>query len=149
MKPYTQIGSLVSPDDFFIGSHVTVHSLAHPSHARLADGAPRTASLSPSVAGGAPPAGMPLQIRAVSLPFLVCGVLQLDGTHLGPVILDVRRVRLIRVSRQFVRAIMAFNHPESQGEERADSLSQTAYTNDNRARPSAGHPRMDESDETH
>jgi len=55
---------------------------------------------------------MPLQVRAISLPFLACAVLQPGGGHAGPVILDLRGVRLMAVARQFVRAIATFERPD-------------------------------------
>jgi hypothetical protein len=112
-KPF---GSILTPDDLRVGAYVAVHSAA---------AAPRTCPEEPErrMAGRprreGPPLsfGIPLQIRAISLPFLVCAVLRSGGGHIGPVILDLRGVRLIAVSRQFVRAIAGFKQPNTDGDE--------------------------------
>jgi len=109
-------GSILAPDDLRVGTYVALHSVA---------AAPRTCPEEPErrMSGRrcreGPPLGfgMPLQIRAISLPFLACAVLQPGGGHVGPVILDLRGVRLIAVSRQFVRAIAEFKQPEADGDE--------------------------------
>ncbi len=109
-------GSILAPDDFRVGAYVAVHSVA---------AAPRTCPEEPERRMSGRPCregpplgfGMPLQIRAISLPFLACAVLQPGGGHVGPVILDLRGLRLIAVSRQFVRAIAEFKQPEADGDE--------------------------------
>lgn len=109
-------GSILTPDDLRIGAYVAVHSVT---------AVPRTCAEEPErrMSGRpcreSPPLGfgMPLQIRAISLPFLACAVLQPGGGHVGPVILDLRSLRLIAVSRQFVRAIAEFKQPEADGHE--------------------------------
>jgi hypothetical protein len=56
---------------------------------------------------------MPLEVTAVSLPFVACGLLQPGGDQIGPVILDVRGLRLMEVSRKFVAAIRGFRQGAS------------------------------------
>jgi hypothetical protein len=109
------MGSILAPDDLKVGKYIAVHSAAR----RAASEAPsEAADESPAARHGQFPAGVPLQVRAVSLPFLVCGVLQPGGGHSGPVVLDLRRVRLIGVNKSFVDAIAGFvdsDQPEGPG----------------------------------
>ena len=135
MKTQNPSGSILAPDDLRVGAYVAVHSLA---------AAPRACPEEPERRMSGRPCrewpplgfGMPLQIRAISLPFLACAVLQPGGGHVGPVILDLRGVRLIAVSRQFVRAIAEFKQRESAGNEVVDAH-QPRATED---AESAGHP---------
>jgi hypothetical protein len=109
-------GSILAPDDLRVGAYVTVHSAATvPRNGR--EEPERRMSGRPCRASPPIGFGMPLQIRAISLPFLACAVLQPGGGHVGPVILDLRGLRLIAVSRKFVRAIAEFNQPEAGGAE--------------------------------
>ena len=109
------MGSILAPDDLKVGKYIAVHSAARRS---ALDGSSESPDESGAARHGQFPAGVPLQVRAVSLPFLVCGVLQPGGGHSGPVVLDLRRVRLIGVNKSFVDAIAGFvepSEPEGQG----------------------------------
>lgn len=107
MKASSQASSILAPDDLRVGSYVAIHSSV-PSQTP-ADAEPERrghARFRPE--NPAPMAGIPLQIRGVSLPFLACAILGPGGTYSGPVIIDLRTVRLIRLSRQFIGAIRRF-----------------------------------------
>ena len=51
---------------------------------------------------------VPLKIVGVSLPYLVCGMLNPGGDRSGPVILDTRKVRVCRLTSEHVNAIVDF-----------------------------------------
>jgi hypothetical protein len=99
-------GSILAPDDIHVGFYVALHSSSAP-HQSCDQSQRRPAGLSDL---SDPPlgAGMPLLVRAISLPFVACAILQPGGGHAGPVIIDVRHLRLIKVSSGFVRAIAEF-----------------------------------------
>ena len=60
--------------------------------------------------------GVPLRVLGISLPFLVCGVLQPGGQELGPQIVDVRRTSLALLDEAYVQAIIDFRQPEESPE---------------------------------
>jgi hypothetical protein len=104
-------GSLLAPDDLRVGSYIVIHSAAMPR--RGAAGESDVESMGRFTESSlyvAP--GMPLQVKALSLPFVACGLVQPGGGQTGPVILDVRGLRLMAVSRKFVAAIRGFKRSE-------------------------------------
>ena len=107
MKATTQTRSILAPDDLRVGSYVAVHSPV-PSPAPPESEADRRGLSRFRQENPAPMAGIPLQIRGISLPFLACAILGPGGSHSGPVIIDLRTVRLIRLTRQFLGAIRRF-----------------------------------------
>ncbi len=114
-------GSLLAPDDLRVGAYVALHSLLATPRQPLEEPELRP-HIRPRRDAPVLGYGMPVQIRAVSLPFLVCAILQPGGAHSGPAILDLREVRLIGVSRQFVRAIAGFE--QAAGGARKDAIPQ-------------------------
>ena len=58
------------------------------------------------------PEGAPMKVLGMSLPYIVCSVLQPGGEERGPKILDVRHTRFIRLDPGYVEAIAQFSGPE-------------------------------------
>ena len=61
--------------------------------------------------------GVPHKVLSVSWPYCVFGVLLPGGDIDGPVIKDLRNVRLLRLTHDFVNAIKSFEKPESESDE--------------------------------
>lgn len=55
--------------------------------------------------------GVPHKVLSVSWPWCVFGILIPGGDIDGPVIFDLRRVQLMRLTDEFVDAIKAFKKP--------------------------------------
>jgi hypothetical protein len=107
MKTKSKRGSMLAADDLRIGSYMMVHSEVPP---RVASPEEFGRHLAAQMAPGRrpPPMGVPLKVRAVCLPFVTCGMLKPGGGEAGPVILDVRGVRLMKVSAEYVESIREF-----------------------------------------
>ena len=58
--------------------------------------------------------GVPHKVLSVSWPYCVFGVLLPGGRIDGPVIKDLRKVRLLRLTEEFVNAIKLFEKPEEE-----------------------------------
>jgi hypothetical protein len=101
-------GSLLAPDDLKVGMYVAIRGeiRRRPETVEQAMAATLEAKLAPS---RGPSPGMPLRVLSISLPFVACGWLQPGGAMTGPVVLDVRKSMLQRVSRHFVTTIRNFN----------------------------------------
>ena len=56
--------------------------------------------------------GVPHKVLSVSWPYCVFGILLPGGEIDGPVIIDLRGVKLLRLTDEFVNAIKAFEKPE-------------------------------------
>lgn len=54
------------------------------------------------------PLGIPLRILGISLPFVVCSLLEPGDNESGPVILDLRTVQVCRLDEDFIDAIKRF-----------------------------------------
>lgn len=116
MNKAASTGSILAPDDLEVGCYVAVHSETRTKAPVDLDSASMQPRIQPELRNPCP-LGIPLKIRAVSLPFAACAILQPGGGHTGPLILDLRTVRLVRVSRQYVRAIATFHTPNGAGGE--------------------------------
>lgn len=55
--------------------------------------------------------GVPLRIAAVNLPYVYCMVIEPGGVESGPSILDVRRVRFMRVNDETIAMIRSIGRP--------------------------------------
>lgn len=66
--------------------------------------------------------GVPHQVLSVSWPYCVFGILLPGGEIDGPVIKDLRTVRLLRLTDEFVNAIKAFEKPEKEQVVHEDDL---------------------------
>lgn len=49
--------------------------------------------------------GMPLLVKAISFPYIACGVISIEGDELGPVVVDVRKIRVCVLSGEYVTAL--------------------------------------------
>ena len=125
------MGTILAPDDLSIEMYVAVHSPKKPGCVVRVHGAPgfefqeaeRPAPVDP---------GVPLQVLGISMPFVACSILEPGGTLAGPVILDLRRVSLMRLTPDFIAAIIAFElqtqpeqDPESIDCDSPDAISPT------------------------
>ncbi|MBX7135127.1 MAG: hypothetical protein K1X67_20870 [Fimbriimonadaceae bacterium] len=111
------VGSVLAPDDLRVGQHVAIHSFCGMRPTPSGAATERAVETASAVA-----LGVPLQINAISLPFVMCGLLLPGGGYMGPLILDLRTVRLIAVSRAYVNSIVKF----SNASDRAEKLAATA-----------------------
>jgi hypothetical protein len=98
------MGTVLKADDLTKGQFVAVHSLSPLARFCQENSDERDANVPPAPV----PPGFPLRILEVSLPFVACSLLQPGGKESGPTIIDVRNVRLCRISSGFIRAIKAF-----------------------------------------
>jgi hypothetical protein len=133
------LGLFPEHDDLKPDMYVAVHSFKGATNAAFSRrmreaGAP---TLTPPESIHPVPRGVPLKVLATSLPYVACGVLNPGGGFAGPVILDIRRERLCRLTRDFVEAITAFETQEEneelspeQAAEMAAMLAAQAHSND-------------------
>ena len=115
------MSTLVPTDDLQPGLFVTVHS-------HIERPWPETSRRVPSFDGSEeelsipaltppPPApdrscyGIPLRIAAVNLPYVYCMVFEPGGGESGPSILDVRRVRFMRLATETVEVLRSLGSP--------------------------------------
>ncbi len=98
---------ILAVDDVTPGMFAAIHSCWRP-RAIIRRGQPiatETALESPAPV----PPGVPLRVIGVSLPFAACAVVQPGGEEAGPVIVDLRAVRLSRLDPAFVDSIASFD----------------------------------------
>lgn len=110
------MSAVLAPDDLSQGTLVAVHSQRRQVGfiRRHGDDGIEFREAAPT----APvPTGVPLEILGISLPFVACAVIEPGGTRAGPVILDIRTVRLARLSGSFVAAVVGFEPAAAQGDE--------------------------------
>ncbi len=107
MKTTRPAGSILAPDDLRTGMFVAIRGGVPLRHATLEQAASAIVEAKLAESRGPSP-GMPLLVMSISLPFVACGWLQPGGEIAGPVLLDVRRFSLQRVSRHFVNTIRNF-----------------------------------------
>ena len=95
------MGSILSFDDIEIGQAVAFQSCF------------KTNGTSPSFQPlclqspfGLVPAGAPMRVKGMSLPFDACEVISPDGAKIGPAIVIMRRVRICQLSDEYVNAIV-------------------------------------------
>ena len=105
------MASILVADDLAPEMFVTVHSVRQQG-TRVQRHGPHEFEVHEVVAPVSP--GLPLQVLGISLPFVVCSVLNPGGGHSGPVIIDLRTVCLARVAPQFIDAIVAFDAPDTE-----------------------------------
>ena len=55
--------------------------------------------------------GVPLRIAAVNLPYVYCMVIEPGGVESGPSILDVRRVRFMRLHAETIGMLRSIGRP--------------------------------------
>lgn len=119
------MGLVLRIDDISANSYVAIHSMKRRRQSQRTDIARQ---LAVAVIENEPPVpmGVPLRVLELSLPFIACSIVEPGGTESGPVILDLRVMRLCRVRERFVRAIKAFaREPDAScGGEPCDSVHQ-------------------------
>lgn len=98
------------PDDLRVGEWIAVRDFVDDESSLLPDEPdPRLLRrMRREVAGSSPQPGVPFRVLAVELPWVYAAGLDADGDEVGPSILDVRRVRLVRISPEVPAAIVAF-----------------------------------------
>ena len=98
------MSTVVTADDLELGNYVTPHQ---PQVSRVEKGL-LTNCGAQTASGKEIRPGIPLRVIAIDLPFVACAQLQPDGSEKGPLILDIRSLRLCRLSAEFVEAITRF-----------------------------------------
>ena len=108
------MGMMIKADDYTIGMYVAVHSHIEMERTRRyvrsgPDGSDHEEMLIRETghekARIRPALGVPLHVLAIELPFLYCMVVEPGGSESGPLILDTRTVRLMRVSNATLDAL--------------------------------------------
>ena len=95
------MGSVLSVDDIEVGQVVALHSFVPTAGIKSDDGYAIPSSR------GLVPLGIPLQVKAFSLPFIACELISPDGEEIGPAVVDVRRVRVCELDDAYVKAIVS------------------------------------------
>lgn len=100
-------------DDLVLGEWITVLEAGTGPNGRVRVELGTSEDISEAVqealdckAGSQIPPGAPLRIIGVNLPFVYCQVLTPDGELSCPQIIDVRKVRLIKLDEEVPQAIM-------------------------------------------
>ncbi len=98
------MGLFLAADDINVGDWVTIHSQNRP-HRR---------SLRRILEGGTSVwpvgRGIPIQIVAVNLPFLMCEGFSQGKTSKQPVLIEIDRFRLCRVSNEYAEEFSRLKH---------------------------------------
>lgn len=102
------MGSVLSVDDIEIGQVVALDSYMPTS------GIESERGYSIPSTRGPVPLGVPLLVKAFSLPFIACEMISPDGEEVGPAIVDVRRVCVCRLDEAYINAII--DNPNRQNE---------------------------------
>ncbi len=107
------MGMLITADDLSRNDYVAIHSVKKRRSSN------RSTRVFPGTeAPGSPvPPGYPLRVLGLSLPFAACCLIEPGGEESGPMVLDLRRVQLCRLSSDFIDAICTFHPPESKEEQ--------------------------------
>lgn len=109
------MGSILAADDLAPQMFVAVHSHCR-SDRNVRRAGPYGIEVHEVPPASPVPPGVPLQVMASSLPFVVCSILEPGGNLDGPVILDLRAVRLMRLAPEFVEAVAAYSTETSKDE---------------------------------
>lgn len=95
---------ILNPDDLNVGEFVAVHSLR--AAATTSIETPRDFAMARANRPKSPvPLGAPVEVIAVNLPFVLVAVVLPGGGSSGPVLLDIRDVRLMPVPEEMVHAL--------------------------------------------
>jgi hypothetical protein len=111
-NPVRPKSSTLAPDDIRKGIYVTVTAVRLPEMRRPIPGEPPVPGPRSVAISMAPPAGIPLEVRGVNMPFVVCAIPQPGGKFEGPIVLDLRVVKLMKVSHQYVKSYVSFEAPK-------------------------------------
>ena len=108
------MSTILTADDLEPGLHVAVHGRRQPLRMQMPrDGKDDEVVIHHSGGMAAPPAGVPLRIIELALPFAACAVIEPGDGEGGPIILDTREVSLMRLPSQYVNAIVGFGKSRS------------------------------------
>lgn len=97
---------ILAPDDVRTNMWVSVHSAVPRKAATQMPGMPMPIVV--EVAQSPAPPGVPLRVIGLSLPFVACRSVATHDEEEQMAILDLRTVRLCRISEAYVKAIAAF-----------------------------------------
>lgn len=99
---------ILAPDDIQVNTYVSIHSVrAQLKGERSSNRRDQAAYV--VIAEALPvPLGVPLRVLSVSLPFVLCAVVDPEGAESSPAIIDVRVHRLTPTTESFVDALRQF-----------------------------------------
>lgn len=126
------MSTILTADDLEPGLHVAVHGRRQPLRMQMPrDGDDDEVVIHHSGGMATPPAGVPLRIIELALPFAACAVIEPGNGEAGPIIVDTREVHLMRLPTQYVDAIVGFGehdttkadrgHPGAHGQRRGNT----------------------------
>jgi len=97
----------IAADDIQVDQILTIHSRIHARKMRVG---PRSITTEPMFEGDDFPAkpGVPLRVLSTSLPFVLCAVIQPDGSEHGPQVVDVRSFNLMKLGEDYMEALLSF-----------------------------------------
>lgn len=110
MTTYRQTGVILPADDLRVGAYVAVHSCVVSRTSPVDSEEEHFGRVAPQSPARAIAFGVPLQVRAITLPYVICAAIHPGGSRRGPVLIDMRQVRLMRVSRKYVSAMTQFGN---------------------------------------
>jgi len=107
----------IAPDDLGVGDFVAVVEPKEPRKPKFimgrdSDGDPIVMMNSEQKEQGCP--GVPHKVLGLSWPWAVFGILVPGGSIEGPIIHDLRKIKCMRLNDSYVKAISAFEKPESE-----------------------------------
>ena len=120
----THVGLILAIDDLAPDMFVAIHSVRQP-RMFVRQREPVGIELDAPQPSAPVMPGVPMKIIAVSLPFAACSILEPGGKLVGLIIVDLRHMRLCRVSDEFVDAITTFG-VEEEGDEAVEAADDEA-----------------------
>ncbi len=106
---------ILTPDDYEPGLLISIYARRpHLVNRRARHGHPPTLEIPAETESpdSKIPGGAPLRIIAKSLPYLACALIQPDGEESGPIMIDTRRVTLMRIDSDYVAALVSFGREQ-------------------------------------
>ena len=106
---------ILTPDDYEPGLLISIYARRpHLVNRRTRHGHPPTLEIPAETESpdSKIPGGAPLRIIANSLPYLACALIQPDGEESGPIMIDTRRVTLMRIDSDYVTALVSFGREQ-------------------------------------
>ena len=106
----------IAPDDLGVGDFVAViqpKQQCKPKFVlgRDSDGDPMVMHMAKE---NSPVEGIPHKVLGISWPWIVFGVLVPGGDVDGPIIHDLRKIKCMKLDKNFVEAIQVFEKPDSE-----------------------------------
>ena len=128
------MSTILNADDLATGMFVAVHSPSPQNRLRFRPSDVEESAIELIERPPSPvPPGVPMRILGISLPFLACAVLKPGGGLDGPVIVDVRAVRLSRLSSGYIAAISNFEPTAEQPAPAEEESPQSDHLSPNRS----------------